>query len=252
LLVLGGLLVAAATGVSCASSHKPRSSEPPPPALETECGSFYSGFKARPFWLETSDGVRLYAIEAGGGATTAVLAHQGQSNLCDTLAYAKTLVAAGLRVVAFDFRGNGLSRRPTRSALALGRDLAAAVERAQADGGGRVFLIGASMGGAAAVQNGAGLPVAGVVSLSGTRLWPGFGLNRPGVRALTAPLLYVGGRDDSRAPLDEARAVFAQAGSQDKRIVLYPGALHGWLLVDSTPPGPKTRALILSWIRDHS
>jgi dienelactone hydrolase len=248
-----GLVAVAGLGVSCGSGDKPRSSaEPPAPPLRTECGPYYSSLGARPLWLETSDGVRLYAVEAGDGRTATVLAHQGQSNLCDTLDYAKTLLAGGLRVLAFDFRGNGLSKRPGRDALELGRDLAAATERAHAEGAEHVFLIGASMGGAAAVQNGAGLPVSGIVSLSGTRLWPGFGVNRPGARALSAPLLYIGSRDDSRAPLGEARSVVEQAGSRDKRIVLHPGALHGWQLVADTAPGPKTRALILSWIRAHA
>jgi pimeloyl-ACP methyl ester carboxylesterase len=249
--VVLGLVAVSAPGISCGSGGA-RPAAPAPPALVRECGSFLSGFKAQPLWLETSDGVRLYAVEAGHGPTTAVLAHQGRSNLCDTIDYAKTLLASGVRILAFDFRGNGLSQRLSRHALLLGDDLAAAVERAHADGAEHVFLIGASMGGAAIIQNSAGMPVDGVVSLSGTRLWPGFGLNKPGPRALSAPLLYIGGRDDSRAPLEEARAVVAHAGSRDKRSVLYPGALHGWQLVEGTTPGPKTRALILSWIRARS
>ncbi len=246
------VLAASVPGLSCGSTDGTRSAATAPPSLATECGSFFSGFKARPLWLETADGVRLYAVAAGDGPTTAVLAHQGRSNLCDTLDYAKTLLASGLRIVAFDFRGNGLSQSPTRNALALGRDLAAAVARAHADGAEQVFLIGASMGGAAAVQNSAGLPVAGIVSLSGTRLWPGFGINKPGPRALRAPLLYIGSRDDWRAPLKEARTVVRTAGSRDKRSALNPGALHGWQLVQGTPAGARTRALILSWIRAHS
>jgi pimeloyl-ACP methyl ester carboxylesterase len=245
-------LVSTAVATSCASDHGARSAHATPPPLRIDCGSFYSGFEAEPLWLETSDGVRLYAVEAGDGPTAAVLAHQGGSNLCDTLDYAKTLLAKGLRVLAFDFRGSGLSQRPTRNALRLGYDLAAAVARAHADGGERVFLIGASMGGAAAVQNGAGLPVAGIVSLSGTRLWPGFGINKPGPRALRAPLLYLGSRDDSRAPFEEARTVVRTAGSQDKRSVFYPGALHGWQLVEGAHPGARARALILAWIQVHS
>jgi dienelactone hydrolase len=250
MLVAGLVASVAATG--CGSGHRTTSPEPAAPALKTECGSFVSGLQARPLWLETSDGVRLYAVEAGDGQTAVVLAHQGQSNLCDTLDYAKTLLARGLRVLAFDFRGNGLSQRPGHNALALGRDLAAAVERAHANGAAHVFLIGASMGGAAAVQNGAGLAVSGIVSLSGTRLWPGFGINKPGAHALSTPLLYIGSRDDSRAPLREARTVFGQVRSQDKRIVLYPGALHGWQLVDDTGPGPRNRALIDSWFKARS
>jgi len=182
----------------------------------------YSGFKAEPLWLETSDGVRLYAIEAGRGPTTVVLAHQGLSNLCDTIDYAKTLLASGLRIVAFDFRGNGLSQRPTQNALALGRDLAAAVARAHDNGAEHVFLIGASMGGAAAVQNSAGLPVAGIVSLSGTRLWSGFGINKPGARALRAPLLYIGSRDDSPPPWTKPARLSAQPARRTSAVSSTP------------------------------
>src|SRR6266545_5054314 len=245
------VLAASVPGLSCGSSHRAQSAAAAP-ALAKECGPFDLPVKAQPLWLETADRVRLYAIEAGAGSTTAVLAHQGQSNLCDTLDYAKTLLASGLRIIAFDFRGNGLSQRPARNVLALGRDLAAAVAEAHAEGAEHVFLIGASMGGAAAVQNSAGLPVAGIVSLSGTRLWPGFGINEPGPSALRAPLLYLGSRDDSNAPLKEALTVVRTAASRDKRSLLYPGALHGWQLVQSTPRGARARALILGWIRAHS
>jgi alpha-beta hydrolase superfamily lysophospholipase len=127
-----------------------------PPALVDACGDA-SGVTGRPLWVTTSDGVRLYAIEAGRSPTAVVLAHQGRSDLCEELPYAKTLLASGLRVFAFDFRGDGHSELPAKNALALRRDLAAAVARVHKDGAKRVFLIGASMGGAAVVQNGAGL-----------------------------------------------------------------------------------------------
>jgi alpha-beta hydrolase superfamily lysophospholipase len=223
-----------------------------PPSLVAACGDA-SGITARPLWLTTQDGVRLYAVEAGHGPTAVVLAHQGGSDLCEELPYAKTLLARRLRIIAFDFRGNGRSERPDRNSLALGRDLAAAVTRAHEREAKHVFLIGASMGGAAVVQNGAGLRVDGIVSLSGTRLWPGYGINKPGPGALRAPFLYLGSRSDSRAPLHEARAIFRRVGSHDKHEVLYPGSLHGWELVQSTSShAAKTRAFILAWIRAHS
>jgi pimeloyl-ACP methyl ester carboxylesterase len=222
-----------------------------PPALHTACGST-AGLAARPLWLTTSDHVRLYAVEAGKGPVAVVLAHQGRSDLCEELPYAKTLVSAGLRVLAFDFRGNGHSARPARSPLAYRRDFAAAIKKLHDDGAARVFLIGASMGGAAAVQNAGGLPLAGIVSLSGTRLWAGYGINKPGPRALRAPLLYIGSKSDWRAPLAEAHAVVRAAGSSDKRSVFYRGSLHGWQLVQGAPFSAKTRALVLGWIRRHS
>lgn len=87
-------------------------SAPKPPSLVEACGSSASTLAARPLWLKTSDGVHLYAVEAGNGPTTAVLAHQGRSDLCEELPYAKTLIANGLRVLAFDFRGNGEQDAP--------------------------------------------------------------------------------------------------------------------------------------------
>jgi fermentation-respiration switch protein FrsA (DUF1100 family) len=207
---------------------------------------------AQPLWLTTADGVRLWAIEAGNRPVAAVLAHQGRSDLCEELPYAQTLVEAGLRVLAFDFRGNGRSGRPSQNRLALGLDLAAAVARARQDGAGHVFLIGASMGGAAVVQNSGGLPVDGLISLSGTRLWTGFGINRPGPSALRAPFLYVGTRSDFRAPLREALAIFRAVGSHDKHTAFYRGSLHGWQLVQDAPNAARTRALIMAWIDARS
>jgi len=223
-----------------------------PPSLVEACGSADT-FPAQSMWLKTSDNVRLYAVDAGDGPVAVVLAHQGGSDLCEELPYAKTLLAAGLRVVAFDFRGNSHSESPDHNRLSLGRDLAAAVARARFDGAKRVFMIGASMGGAAVVQNTARIAVDGRVSLSGTRLWTGYGLNDPaGVRALRAPFLYIGTRNDWRAPVKEARAIFGSVGSRDKRITFYPGGLHGWQLVQEAPFAGTARALILSWIRARS
>jgi uncharacterized protein len=243
LLVLGWACAAGA------ASHEGAAGDPP--SLVSACGSA-ARLDADPFWLQTDDNVRLYAIDVGTGSVAVVLAHQGRSDLCEELPYAKTLIAAGLRVLAFDFRNNGHSAYPSRNRLAYRRDFAAAIEHLKGDGARRVFLIGASMGGAAAVQNSGGLPFAGVVSLSGTRLWSGFGINKPGVRALRAPFLYIGGRSDYRAPLQEARAIVRNAGSRDKRSIFYAGSLHGWEFVQTAPFARKTRIVILDWIHRHT
>jgi alpha-beta hydrolase superfamily lysophospholipase len=223
-----------------------------PPSLLDACSST-SGVRARAMWFKASDGVKLYGVEAGTGRTAVVLAHEGREDLCGWLPYVRTLQDAGLRVFAFDFRGYGQSESPSTGSLALGRDLAGAVARVRADGARHVFLMGASMGGAAVVQNSAGITVAGRISLSGTRLWSGYGVNDPvGVRRVSAPFLYVGSRDDAIVPRSEALSVFRMVGSVDKRIVLYPGSTHGWSLVADPPYGARTRALILNWIKARS
>jgi uncharacterized protein len=245
-LAIALLITAAFVGALSASAATA------PPSLIEACGST-SGLDAQSSWLKTADGVRLHMIEAGGGPTTIVLAHQGRSSLCDTLPYATTLVSAGFRIIAFDFRGWGHSAYPSRNKLALGRDLAAAVAQARQDGAGHVFLVGASMGGAAVVQNTSGLDVDGRVSLSGTRLWPGFGINHPKtLKRIRAPFLYVGTRKDWRAPLKEALAIFRRVGARDKRTALYPGSDHGWGLVGEGTFGPRARSLILDWLRARS
>jgi dienelactone hydrolase len=250
------LAAIAATGCTAAADSPSALSQPgnaaaAPPRLASACGSD-SGITAQPLWLTTDDRVRLYAIEAGEGNIGVVLAHQGRSDLCEELPYAKSLVDEGLRVLAFDFRNNGHSAHSSKNALAYRRDFTAAIKQLRGDGARRVFLIGASMGGAAAVQNSGGLPLTGVVSLSGTRLWSGFGINKPGPRALRAPFLYVGTKGDWRAPLKEARAVVRTASSHDKRSIFYRGSLHGWELVQNAPFAAKTRTLILRWIRERS
>ena len=132
-----------------------------------ECGS--SSVTAAPFWLEASDSVRLYAVEEGSGPIGVVLAHESPGDLCGWLPYVPMLAGAGVRALAFDFRGFGDSDRPasTRDFLAYGRDLRAAVARLRAEGARNVFLFGASFGGAAALTYAPSLPIDGVVSFSG-------------------------------------------------------------------------------------
>jgi pimeloyl-ACP methyl ester carboxylesterase len=250
-LTLLATLACASSAVAPARSAKQQVAAEKPPRLATACGSA-SGIDARVLWLTTNDGVRLYAIEIGTGPVAVVLAHQGRSDLCEELPYAKTLIAAGFRVLAFDFRGNGRSAQPSKNPLAYRRDFVAAIKHLKGGGAKRIVLVGASMGGAAAVQNSGGLPLTGVVSLSGTRLWSGFGINKPGPRALRAPFLYIGSKDDWRAPLAEARAIVRKAGSRDKRSIFYRGSLHGWELVQTAPFARRTRTLIVDWIHRHA
>ncbi len=52
-----------------------------PPSLVVACGNA-DAFPAQSLWLTTSDHVRLYAIEAGTGSTTVVLALWGAKIRC--------------------------------------------------------------------------------------------------------------------------------------------------------------------------
>jgi alpha-beta hydrolase superfamily lysophospholipase len=225
-----------------------------PPSLDDACGST-AGIDARPLWLTTDDDIRLYAVEAGSGPIGIALAHQAPGNLCGWLPTVQRLAEAGYRVLAFDFRSYGQSQSPPDRdvSLALGNDLAAAVAHLRAGGAQRTFLIGASLGGAALVQAGASLQVDGVVSLSGTRFFPGYGVNDPGaVRRLTAPFLFLGSQEDNDVPVDEATALVSEIGSSDKDAKFYPGSWHGWQLIQDAPYAAEARALVLDWLTDRS
>ena len=225
-----------------------------PQALATKCGDT-SGIDATPFWLTTSDETSLYAIEGGSGTTGVVLAHESQpADLCGWLPYMHTLAAAGVRVLAFDFRGFGDSRvRDGTPPFAYDRDLRAAVVRLRADGATRVFLAGASFGGAVVLAHASELPVAGVISFSGESYLPRGKPNAlTGVARLKVPLLIVGSRHDRYLPVPDALTLLRTARSKDKRTALYPGAFHGWDIVEDAPYAARARALILAWLRAHS
>jgi pimeloyl-ACP methyl ester carboxylesterase len=242
-------LAALALAALAALAAGARGGVPAPRPLAAACGA--SDVRARPFWLTTSDGVRLYAAEAGAGPTTVVLAHESPADLCGWLPFVPYLTRAGFRVLLFDFRGFGESERSARiaDALAVDRDLRAAVARARADGAKRVFLVGASFGGAAALAVAPSLAVDGVVSLSGEARLPDWRLDgAAAVRRLHVPLLVVGSRADRYLSVADALLLVRRAAVRDKRAALFPGGFHGWDLVEDAPYAAKVRALVVGWI----
>lgn len=95
--------------------------------------------------------IRLQAIERGTGSVGVVLAHMLGSSQSAWTPLAETLAARGFHVLTFDLRGHGLSggeREPSRADL----DLAGAVARLRGLGVEKVFVVGASIGGTAAVK----------------------------------------------------------------------------------------------------
>lgn len=99
--------------------------------------------------ITTSDGTRLHAeVHGPDGAPTVVLVHGWT---CSTLFWTlqiQDLVAAGLRVVAYDLRGHGRSDRPASGDYAterFGEDLAAVLEHVLGDGE-RAVVAGHSLG----------------------------------------------------------------------------------------------------------
>ena len=101
----------------------------------------------------TEDGGLICADVYGQGERAVVLAHGGRFNKESWDKQARTLAAAGFRVLALDFRGYGKSRGPGDADpmdAPLHLDVLAAVRYLRETGTQSVSIVGGSMGAAAA------------------------------------------------------------------------------------------------------
>ena len=226
------------------------------PSLERTCGPLPAGLTASTYFLRTGDGVRIYAAAAGDGPNAVVLLHEsGGAGLCGWLPSMRWLSANGLRAVAIDLRGYPPSSTP---ALAIyhhyAQDIQAAIDAAHRLGAASVFVLGASMGGAATVAEAPKLrAVAGVISLSGELELPTSELNAIGAAPkITVPFLDVGSEADGYVTGSEARRLTRAVGSKDKQVRIFGGGYHGWDLLDVAPYRARVKTLILAWLTKHA
>ena len=199
-------------------------------------------------FLRASDGGRVAFAATGRGATAVVLAHQGNGDLCTWWPFAEKVAAAGLRALAFDFRGYGLSPdRAYPATLRKDLDLRAAIAKGRSLGSRRFLLAGASLGGTVALAEAAraGSGVAGVVSVSAGETYVRFD-GKALARRSPVPVLFVAARRDAQFAAD-ARTLYGASAARDKRLVLVEGGEHGAPLLER----PALRRLVLDWLRGH-
>lgn len=178
------------------------------------------------------DGTHLAGVLLGRGRVGVVMGHELGASLCNWLPFARALAAHGYRALAFDFRDHGVSDvvPPSRSG-SLDEDVLAAAGELRRRGARRIVLMGASMGGTAAIASApaVGSRLAALVDLSGPARFAG--LDALGaVAGLRAPALFAVGRDDVRFVAD-TRALRAGARSRVARLVVLPTAAHGTALL---------------------
>ena len=194
----------------------------------------------------SAQSVQLFGVERGEGLVGVVLAHMlGSSQFAWNL-FADELVERDFHVLTFDFRGHGQSGG-NRSASAAALDLGAAVERLRSLGATKVFVVGASMGGTAAIVVAAGQKLEGVVAISAPasidRLDAG-----AAVGTLDEPSLFVVAADDQARYVDAARS-FAAAAPQPKRLQVIDGArAHGTDLLTEERTRRRVGDLILDFL----
>ena len=201
-----------------------------------------------------ADRTSLDGVMVGSGPVGVVLAREYQADLCNAWPFADYLAKRGLRAFAVDLRCFGLSACPQGEAA--GRvvdDLLAAVAELRGRGVTRVALVGASMGGSAALIAATRVqpPVNAVVELSGQADLTGplgIPLNAgAAVAQLAVPAMFVVANYDAYTSVEETRAMYQRG--QDRRQA--PGGAppttsmvcHGWgMLTDVSSGGISSAA----------
>jgi pimeloyl-ACP methyl ester carboxylesterase len=178
----------------------------------------------------------------GQGPTAIVLAHQSDDDACVWSFYVPTLMASGRQILAFDFNDHGSSDRVGDGRIDL--DLLAAVAEARNRGATRVVVIGASMGGTAALAA-AGTPdngIDGAVSLSAVSAWLHTNAES-NAAAISIPVLFAASQNDG-STAQTAQTVSQACGCAYPEVLIFGGSRHGTRLLTEGPDSASLQAAI--------
>jgi pimeloyl-ACP methyl ester carboxylesterase len=194
----------------------------------------------------SASGAELGGVVLGRGRAGVVLAHGQHGDVCEWLPYGRVLAGLGYHVLLFDFNGFGASGTapdaPSRPHY--DRDVAAAVGQLRTAGAERVAVVGAEIGGLAALIAAVDIapPVAGVVDLSSPPDTSGID-GTDAVARLAVPALFVVSVEDPVR--DAVRRLYAADRYPDRRLEEVPGYGHATGLLDAEP----LRNLVGSYLR---
>lgn len=181
--------------------------------------------------LTTRDGAELDAALVGEGEIGVVLGHQFRSDFCSWVPFAQQLAQRHIRALAVNFVSTSLDG-----------DMVAGARELLRRGAKRIILVGASMGGTAALVAATNMDVAGVAAVSAPREFSDLDA-LPAVRQLEIPALFLAGRRDGEFARD-ARRLYRATNSRVKALVLTAGAEHGTDLLQD----PKARRALLAFL----
>jgi pimeloyl-ACP methyl ester carboxylesterase len=246
---VGGLMLLAAAGWSCGNGRT--SAEPSPAVIATASAyarqvTIASVYRGTPTADSgTEEAVSLDGRVFGTGPTGVVLAHMRPADQTSWFAFALRLAETGeYTVLTFNFRGYEASTGE-KDFNRVGTDLAAAYDYMRRELGlDRIFLVGASMGGTAALLVSASREVAGVVSISSFAQYQELDA-LASVSQITAPKLFVTSADD--IPAQRSQADLWVAASEPKEQEIYPGDAHGTDIFAS-PNGPRLEERIMEFL----
>ena len=178
--------------------------------------------------------------------TLVVLTHMRPADQRAWFDFAQELADSGFAALTFDFRGFGESDGG-EDFDTLDDDLRAVLTYLRGRGWTDVFLVGASMGGTAALVVAAEDDVLGVVSVSAPEEFEAQNALQA-VSGISAPKLFIAAEDDTAAVLSLDELLAAAGPATDSHV--YPGNDHGTNLLLGESAG-DFRALVLNFLREH-
>ena len=184
------------------------------------------GVPAEDVMFDSADGVELAGRIYGDGTTAIVASHQANRSKADFASSGPLLAASGFTVLAYDGRGDGASG-PGDPAQRV-QDTIAAIDLVRSRGATKVFLLGASRGGALSLNVAMLTPVDGVITLSA----PPPAEGPAAVAAVTVPSLYVNSENDDLA---ESTQAMYDVANEPRELQMYAGGGHGVALFNSQP-----------------
>lgn len=224
---------------------------------------------ARDFMIEVEPGMsvscRFYAGSAGGPRI--LYFHENGEVACDHDWIAPFYNRQGISLFVADYRGYGRSQgMPTFSSMTadahpIFRFFVETVR--SADAGGSLFVMGRSLGAHSAVElaSSYGEELSGLIVESGSANVAGlarrFGLSSESLEELEKavshrlhsiklPALIIHGEHDSLIPVDAGIALHQEIGSQQKELVIIPGAEHNdIMLVEMEPYFSAIRGFVI-------
>ena len=201
-----------------------------------------------PVSFTTEDDLTIKGRLFGSGETAVVFAHMYPNDQRSWWDFASEVAGQGYGALTFDFRGYGETGGSKDIAL-IDRDLAAAVRYLRENGYQRVILVGASMGGTAALKVAArdefnGL-VVGVVAVSAPQAFQGL-IALDDVADIKVPMLFIASEGDGVA--FESLEAFYDSATGPKEQQVYSGDAHGTELLESGHAA-EFKALLLEFFQ---
>lgn len=217
---------------------------PTPGSLTAGPGATAQPIEAEAVSFQAEDGVVLKGHLFGTGPRGVILAHMRPADQRSWFDFARVLAGQNFTALTFDFRGYG-ETGGSKDYGHIDRDLRAAVRFMKARGHQTVYLVGASMGGTAALVVAAKEEVAGVVALSAPDRFEGLDA-RGAVGEITVPKLFLAARGDEAAATSLATLYEQAADPRDRET--YEGNDHGTNLLTGRE-GEKVAARIVAFLR---